>query len=201
MLALSRPRRPLPPFPHKQKPTRCSTCGMKLVDLDKDRHPYRCANGDLTFRSPQLVAVAVVLFGRKVALALRGRDPKSQHWAAPGGFVEWGEDSRSTALNEFGQEFFGLPVDRELNVDLDMAYIGERPGTDEMSHLIVWGGRWPEDVPYELPPPVAFDANVPNQQRPEVLQADLFDIDELPTPLAYPYQVDFFRATLAHFWG
>ncbi len=202
MLKLTIPSPPLPRFPRRAVPPHCgwSGCIEPIVDGEtQDRHPFHCANGHPNFRSPQVVSVAVVLFGRKIALVKRGREPKMLLWCAPGGFLEWGDDTRRTALKEFGQEFFGLPPDLELGIDLDWSFLCERPGTDEMSHLFVWAAQWPGGgTKYVLPETLVHDPELPNQQRPEVLEVGLFGLGELPE-LAYPYQLAFFEQAIELF--
>ncbi|MFZ2682278.1 MAG: NUDIX hydrolase [Patescibacteria group bacterium] len=169
----------LPPFPRDRIPNFCARCGAEVLERHRPRHPYKCAGGHLIFVSPQLVAVGIVMIERMVLMTQRGRDPKRGHWGVPSGFTEWGEDSHRTAVRELAEEVFRCSPD---DLDLSLKYIGERPGTDEMSHLIFWAASLTE-----LPRPYA------EPDMDETLAVGLFDLDELPEPLAYPYQLDYIR--------
>ncbi len=176
----------LPQFPKDRILPFCSRCGSKVVDkMEKDRHPYTCEQGHPVFISPQLVGVAIVIIEGQVLLTLRGPlVVKPNHWALPGGFVEWGENSADTARRELAEEC--LDDDPEQIPRYVPTFVGEHVGTTEMSHIMFWRLYWPKHVP--------FSPGKPDGR--ETLEIKLFALDDLPEPLAFPYQADFIRASV-----
>lgn len=180
-----------PQFPEKSIPHFCTRCGAAVVDRCKPRHPYTCAKGHLVFVSPQLVSVGILFVHDRVVMNLRGPAVVQPHyWGLPGGFTEWGELSSAGAARECWEECFGGP-DGERSTALrampEPKYVGEYVGTEAMAHLIFWAMRWPDGC--------ELGFGYPDGR--EVLEVGIFKLDDLPEPLAFPYQVDFIQRARA----
>ena len=198
MLKLCVPSAPMPMFPKQAMPRLCGSegCSEPIVDGETQvRHPFHCSKGHPNFRSRQMVSMAVVLFGCKIMLVKRGREPGRLRWCAPGGLVEWGDNTRQTAHKEFGQEVFGLPPTHELNIPLTWSFLGDKPDAEGMLHMFAWTAQWPSGTDYYLPERVKPNARLPRHLHPEVVEARLFSIDRLPK-LAFNDQIDFFEQAL-----
>lgn len=70
--------------------------------------------------TPRLGAIAVLVDGDRVLLALRGKAPDKGLWGFPGGHVEPGETALEAARRELHEEtgVVATPVDYLTNVDV-----------------------------------------------------------------------------------
>ena len=94
-------------------------------------------------------AVGVVcLRGDEVLLIKRGTPPRLGQWSLPGGRMEWGETTTTTALRELKEE---TGVDAELLglIDVIDGVFPARPGGEITRHyvLIDYAARWTAGEP------------------------------------------------------
>ena len=88
--------------------TFCSFCGTRHADIT---YPMKCPGcGIETFRSPPVVAVAVVPHGAGYVAVRRAIPPFVGKLAFPGGYQELGETVEAAAAREFYEET-GLYID------------------------------------------------------------------------------------------
>ncbi|MGZ4901932.1 MAG: NUDIX domain-containing protein [Halobacteriota archaeon] len=64
----------------------------------------------MTHKSPALTVDAVIITNREIVLIKRGKKPFKDHWALPGGFVEYGETVYAAMQREVVEET-GLRVE------------------------------------------------------------------------------------------
>ena len=64
----------------------------------------------MTLKSPALTVDAVIITDREIVLVKRGKEPFKDHWALPGGFVEYGETVYAAIRREVAEET-GLRVE------------------------------------------------------------------------------------------
>jgi ADP-ribose pyrophosphatase YjhB (NUDIX family) len=101
----------------------CGYCGHQF--RAGSAWPRAClACGNLTYRSPQPVAVVVVPVGDEGVLLVR-RATEPPGLALPSGFIEYGEDWRNAAAREVAEET-GVRLDPRA-----LREIAVRSGTDE----------------------------------------------------------------------
>lgn len=62
------------------------------------------------YRNPALTVDTVIIKDNKIVLVKRLNDPYKNHWALPGGFVEYGEKVESAAIREAKEET-GLDIE------------------------------------------------------------------------------------------
>ncbi len=93
----------------------------------------------MAYRNPALTVDALVarrsLLGRyDVLLIKRGRDPFKDHWAFPGGFVDYGEDPKRAVTRELEEE-------THLTSTTDPVLVSVRgdPSRDPRQHIVTIG--------------------------------------------------------------
>ena len=90
----------------------------------------------------------VCLRGDAVLLIKRGTPPRLGQWSLPGGRMEWGETTTTTALRELKEE---TGVDAELLglIDVIDGVFPARPGGEITRHyvLIDYAARWTAGEP------------------------------------------------------
>ncbi len=64
----------------------------------------------MTHKSPALTVDAVIITDREIVLVKRAKEPFKDHWALPGGFVEYGETVYAAVQREVMEET-GLRVE------------------------------------------------------------------------------------------
>lgn len=80
----------------------CSYCGAKY---EADTWPRSCAAcGNLTWRNPTPVGVALLPVGDRLIGIRRGINPKRGEIALPGGFVDYGESWQAGVCRELHEE-------------------------------------------------------------------------------------------------
>lgn len=62
------------------------------------------------YRNPALTVDTIIIDDNKIVLVKRLNDPYKNHWALPGGFVEYGEKVESAAIREAKEET-GLDIE------------------------------------------------------------------------------------------
>ncbi|MHA1616004.1 MAG: NUDIX domain-containing protein [Candidatus Njordarchaeales archaeon] len=83
-------------------------------------------------RSPYLAVDAVVLSSdcKKILLIKRRNEPYKDHYALPGGFVEWGETTEDACKREVLEE-------TSLSVEIiDLVGVFSRPDRDPRGHVV-----------------------------------------------------------------
>lgn len=84
------------------KDTNCSFCGSRFTEKS---YPRECGNcGQITYRNPAPVAVAIVPVDGGVMAIRRGIDPQKGQLAFPGGYIEYGESWQEAAARELFEE-------------------------------------------------------------------------------------------------
>ena len=82
--------------------TFCSFCGTRFGGRS---YPRECGNcGQITYRNPLPVAVAIVPVDGGVIAIRRGIDPQKGQLALPGGYIEFGESWQEAAARELLEE-------------------------------------------------------------------------------------------------
>lgn len=145
----------------------CPRCGTlmerRLVD-DRDREVCP-ACGFIFYRNPVPAVGVVVTLEGKVVLVRRRYEPRSGCWALPAGFMELGESAEDAAIRECHEET-GLLVRVDHLLGVYSYGEGQHTGLLIIYAATATGG--------EL---VAAD---------DATEAGLFDLDALPTPMAFP---------------
>ncbi|MFP4305774.1 MAG: NUDIX domain-containing protein [Desulfococcaceae bacterium] len=89
----------------------CIYCGTRFAPSAP--WPRPCPGcGELNYRNPLPVAVAMVPVDEGLLLIRRGILPARGKWALPGGFIDWGESWQTAAAREV-QEEAGISIDPE----------------------------------------------------------------------------------------
>ena|SRR5690348_14683541 len=84
------------------KDTFCSFCGTRFSGLS---YPRECVNcGQVTYRNPLPVAVAIVPVDGGVMAIRRGIEPQMGKLALPGGYIEFGESWQEATARELFEE-------------------------------------------------------------------------------------------------
>jgi len=81
-------------------------------------------------KSPKVTTDAIIIDSGKVLLIKRKHDPFKDMWALPGGFVEYGETTKSSVVRE---------VKEETNLDVEvikLAGVYSDPNRDPRGHTI-----------------------------------------------------------------
>jgi 8-oxo-dGTP diphosphatase len=114
----------------------------------------------------------IYCFDKKGVLLLliqRKKDPYKGKWALPGGFVEMEELLKNAAMRELFEET-GLE-----GIPLEQLKVFDKPGRDPRGRtvsVVFWG--------------FAGDSKLPVQGGSDAIDADWFQIDQLP-PLAFDH--------------
>mgnify|MGYP000571891481 CR=1 FL=1 len=87
--------------------------------LKKRRNPYLAVDAVIIDPSP-----------KKLVLIKRKKDPFKDHWALPGGFVEWGETTENACLREVYEET-GLRIKI-----IDLVGVFSDPKRDPRGHVV-----------------------------------------------------------------
>lgn len=130
-------------------------------------------------KSPFLAVDIIILFDDKLVLIKRGKEPFKDHFALPGGFVEYGETVEDSALRESNEET-GLEITK-----ISLFGVYSKPDRDPRGHTVsvVFYGRG------KGKPKAGDDAE----------DVFLFDIDQVPKNLAFDHNtivqdfLEFFR--------
>lgn len=131
-------------------------------DVQKCPH---CGKTVRVYRNPFPTVDIIISTGEKIVLIQRRNPPFG--WALPGGFVDYGE-SLETAAEREAREETGLSL---TGLRQFRAY--SAPGRDPRQHTIS----------------VVFTAHATGQPRAgdDALEAGLFSVDELPSPLCFDH--------------
>ncbi len=88
----------------------CSSCGVQFYP-PPGAYPRRCAAcGEVTFRNPIPVAVALVPVPGGLLTVQRAVEPRMGEFALPGGFVDFGESWQEACAREVREET-GVVID------------------------------------------------------------------------------------------
>lgn len=86
----------------------CSYCGAKY---GADAWPRECGScGNMTWRNPTPVGVALLPVGNRLVGIRRGIEPKQGSLALPGGFIDYGESWQEGVCRELHEEL-GIVAD------------------------------------------------------------------------------------------
>lgn len=148
----------------------CSICGSELRER-KDGN-LACPKCDfVNYRNPRPTVTAIVLYGNKLLLTKRAREPFKDWWDFPGGFMHNGESPKEAIAREVKEEtgldiainkLFGIypgtyPSDTEPFHILSVVYIA-KSNQEELEAL----DDVAESVWFEkkaIPEKIAFDSN------------------------------------------
>lgn len=120
--------------------------------------------GFIHYENPRIVVATVATWEGKVLLGRRAIEPREGYWTLPGGFMENNETAEAGAIRETLEETGATVILRDLLAVYSLPHIGQ-------VHLVY---RARLAVPHI-------------EAGPEMLEARLFDIDELPwDDLAFP---------------
>lgn len=142
--------------------------------IEKVKCP-KCGNVTEHYKNPFPTADVIVDIGGKVVLIKRKNPPFG--WAIPGGFIDYGESAENAAIREIREET-GLEI-----TGLKQFHCYSNPDRDPRFHTLT----------------VVFTAKstgVP-AAGDDAAEAELFDMDNLPSPIAFDHEQvlnDYFKA-------
>ncbi len=118
-------------------------------------------------RSPSLAVDIIILFDNKLVLIKRAREPFSDFFALPGGFVEYGETVENAAIREAKEET-GLDIS-----NMSLLGIYSKPDRDPRGHTVS----------------IVFHGNGSGTPKAgdDAKELFLFDINQIPTNLAFDH--------------
>lgn len=153
----------------------CWRCAAVLPGVP----PTTCAVcAEIHYVNPKPCGNAVVIDSGRVLLALRAREPAAGAWTVPGGFCEADEHPRTACERELLEET-GLPGRAVAYLGAWMDVYGD-PAADGLQIQTVISGYL-----CRLDDVSASPAPDPAETR----QVGWFDLDALPSPLAFPAHV------------
>jgi mutator protein MutT len=113
----------------------CPFCGTKLdLFFLKNNEPPRHTCGEcgfIDYQDPKLIVNAMIKFNDKIVVLKRAKEPISDKWTFPGGYVDRGETIESAAIRETMEEC-GITIRIEYLTGL-YSY----PGTIKMVAIFV----------------------------------------------------------------
>ena len=144
----------------------CRHCGAGLAELtfgDGKRREQCERCGQIAWRNPLPVGMALIEHGGKLVLIRRLADPLAGYWAPPAGYVECGESVPQAVLREAKEEtglditldgLFDVYSRADVNV-LIVAYRAHavggvlKAGDDALEAGLFAPGAWPQEPPPE----------------------------------------------------
>ena len=144
----------------------CRHCGAGLAELtfgDGKRREQCARCGQVAWRNPLPVGMALIEHGGKLVLIRRLADPLAGYWAPPAGYVECGESVPQAVLREAKEEtglditldgLFDVYSRADVNV-LIVAYRAHavggvlKAGDDALEAGLFAPGAWPQEPPPE----------------------------------------------------
>ncbi len=133
--------------------------------IEKERCP-NCGHVTERYKNPYPTVDVIVDIGGRIVLIKRKNPPDG--WAIPGGFIDYGESAEDAAVREIREET-GLKI-----TDLKQFHTYSAPDRDPRFHTITVVFTAESDGI-----PVAGD---------DAAEAQLFDRDNLPSPLAFDHE-------------
>lgn len=86
----------------------CPFCGKKfdLFFLKNNEPPRQTCNecGFIDYQDPKLIVNSIIKFNDKIVVLKRAKEPESDKWTFPGGYVDRGETIESAAIRETMEE-------------------------------------------------------------------------------------------------
>jgi ADP-ribose pyrophosphatase YjhB (NUDIX family) len=120
--------------------------------------------GFIHYENPRIVVAVVATWEGRVLLGRRAIGPREGHWTLPGGFMENNETTEQAALRETMEEAGATIEVRDLLAVYSLPHIGQ-------VHLVYRARMTGPEI----------------EAGPEMLEARLFEVDELPwEDLAFP---------------
>lgn len=112
--------------------TFCSACGTPF-DLAPGCYPRPCAAcGEVTFRNPIPVAVALVPVPGGLLTVQRAVEPRKGQFALPGGFVDFGESWQEGCAREVFEE-------TGVRIDPQAITLAEVHSTPDGARVLIFG--------------------------------------------------------------